>query len=89
MAVVIEPSHQYPVTCCSCVTDGSRGAVLQNGICHGSVEEVVPIDIHQCLLIIYGDQTVDVSTVRRWVVYFSMHIFTRVAYGSLLAKMHS
>ena len=28
-------------------------------------------DIHQCLLNIYGDQTVDVSTARLWVVHFS------------------
>jgi hypothetical protein len=28
-------------------------------------------DIHQCLLNVSGDQTVDVSTVRWWVVYFS------------------
>jgi len=27
------------------------------------VEKVAPIDIHWCLLDIYGDQTVDVSTV--------------------------
>jgi len=26
MAVEVEPSHQYSVTCC-CMTDGSRGAV--------------------------------------------------------------
>jgi len=25
MAVVVEPSHHYPITCCCCVTDGSRG----------------------------------------------------------------
>ena len=30
-----------------------------------------PSDIHQCLLSIPGDQTVDVSTERRWVVHFS------------------
>ena len=27
-------------------------------------EKIAPIDIHQCLLNVYGDQTVDVSTVR-------------------------
>ena len=27
MAVEVEPSHQYSVPCCCCVTDGSRGAV--------------------------------------------------------------
>ena len=29
------------------------------------------IDIHQCLLNVSGDQTVDVNTVRQWVVCFS------------------
>jgi len=27
MAVEVEPSHQYPITCCCCVTDGSRGDI--------------------------------------------------------------
>ncbi|MEQ5146204.1 hypothetical protein ABN231_18085 [Proteus mirabilis] len=27
MAVEVEPSHQYSITFCCCVTDGSRGAV--------------------------------------------------------------
>ena len=35
------------------------------------VEKVRSIDIHWHLLNIYGDQTVDVSTVRWWVVCFS------------------
>lgn len=26
MAVEVEPSHQYPIPCCCCVTDGSKGA---------------------------------------------------------------
>ena len=34
-------------------------------------EKMAVIDIHQCFLNIYGDQTVDVSTVRWWVVHFS------------------
>jgi len=38
-AVVVEPSHQYPITCCCCVPDGSRGAVWHNGIWHGSMSE--------------------------------------------------
>jgi len=29
------------------------------------------IDIHQHLLNIYGDQTMDMRTVRQWVVHFS------------------
>jgi len=34
-------------------------------------EKIAPNDIHRRLLNVYGDQTVDVSTVRRWVVHFS------------------
>ena len=33
-------------------------------------EKMAPIGIHQRLLNTYGDKTVDVSTVRRWVVHF-------------------
>ena len=35
------------------------------------VEKMAPTDIHQCLLNVSGDQTVDVSTVKQWVVCFS------------------
>lgn len=35
------------------------------------VEKIVPTDIHQCLLSVYGDQTLGVSTVRKWVLHFS------------------
>ena len=35
------------------------------------VEKMALSDIHHCLLNIYGDQTMDVSTVRRLVVHFS------------------
>jgi len=31
LAVETEPSHQYSIACCCRVTDGSRGAVRQNG----------------------------------------------------------
>ena len=34
-------------------------------------EKMAPIDIHQYLLNVHGDQTVDVSTVRWLVVHFS------------------
>ena len=34
-------------------------------------EKMVPIDICGCLLKAYGDQAVDVSTLRQWVVRFS------------------
>ena len=34
-------------------------------------EKIVPTDIHHCLLNTDGDQSVDVSTVRQWVMCFS------------------
>jgi len=34
-------------------------------------EQMALIDIHQCLLNVYGDQTVDVSTMRQCMVCFS------------------
>ena len=34
-------------------------------------KKMEPIDIQWCLLNAYGDQPVDVSTVRQWVVHFS------------------
>jgi len=67
MAVEVEPSHQYSITCCH-VTDGSRGAVWQKDVWHGGMYEAkvhhwIPtrgkmtlIDIHWCLLYISGDQ---------------------------------
>ena len=36
MAVEVESSHPYSVTFCCCATGGSRGAVWQSGIWHGS-----------------------------------------------------
>ena len=35
-------------------------------------ENMAPTNIHQYLLNVYGDQTVDVSTVRQWILYFSI-----------------
>ena len=35
------------------------------------VEKMAAIVIHSCVLNIVGDHTVDVSTVRRWVLCFS------------------
>ena len=34
-------------------------------------EKMAPTDIYRCLLNVCEDQTVDVSTVRRWLVHFS------------------
>ena len=80
---IIQHYCQCSVTCCHCVTDSSRGALGQNGVRHGSAygtkvchwipfmqKKMVSIDIQCCLLTIYGDQSVDVSTVRQWVVWF-------------------
>ena len=39
MAIEVEPSHQYSIKFCCCVTDGSRGAVWHNSVWHGSVYE--------------------------------------------------
>ena len=39
MAVEVGPYHQYYIVICCLVTDGSRGAIWQNGIWHGSVYE--------------------------------------------------
>ncbi|PNF30463.1 hypothetical protein B7P43_G12155 [Cryptotermes secundus] len=36
-----------------------------------TAEQIVPTDIHRRLLKVYGDNTVDVSTVIRWVVRFN------------------
>jgi len=36
--------HRYPATCWCRVTDGSRGAVWQNGVWHGSEYEGVPLN---------------------------------------------
>jgi hypothetical protein len=33
--------------------------------------KIAPVDTHRRLLNVYGDQTVDVSTVRRWLLGFS------------------
>ena len=39
MVVEAEHSRLYSITCCCCVTAGSRGIVWQNGRWHGSVDE--------------------------------------------------
>ena len=61
---------------------------------HAPMEEkIAPIDIHQCLMTVDGDQTVSVSTMR-WTVHFSgdsnsgspllVHIFTSTSCRLLL-----
>ena len=106
MAVEAEPSYQHSITFCYRVTDGSQVMsdqvtsdvkVLMKqrcGIEFLHVEKMTPIDIHQHLLNVYEDQTVDMSTVRQCVVCFSsditdswslllVQIFTGVAYRLL------
>ena len=39
MAGEVEPSYQYSIPFCCSATVGSRGAVWQNGVWHGSVDE--------------------------------------------------
>ena len=75
--------HQYSVTLCCCETDDSRGAVQQMvydmevqmkqrcGIEILYEDKTALSDTNQCLLNVYGDQTVGVSSVRRWVVHLS------------------
>lgn len=72
MAVEVEVSHQYFITCLCHGTGGSKGAVWQNGIWHESAHEakvchlfhslwknkMAPIDIHGHFLNISGDQAV-------------------------------
>lgn len=83
MAIEVEPSRWIPIMFCCCEIDGSRGAVWQKGIWHGTTDEtkvynwippcgkIVPTDIHECLLNVHGDQPVDVRTVRWWVLHLS------------------
>ena len=80
MAVEVTEYWLDGSTFCCCVTDGSRGTVWQNGIWHRRMDEaevwnwipqcggekMTPTDIHWHLRNTDADQTVDVSTVRRW-----------------------
>jgi len=75
MAVKLEPSHQYSIIFCRCMTDGSRGVVWQISIWHESVYEAKvcvieffhaeSIALVRGLLNIYREQTMDVITVRQ------------------------
>ena len=75
MAIEVEPSHQYSLTYCCCVSDGSRGQsnkmvpdtevwmkqrCVTEFLC---AEKMASTDIHQHLLTISGDQRVNVSIV--------------------------
>ena len=79
MAVGIQPSCKHFIPFSFCATDGSggqpgkmesdmEGHMKQRcGTEFLHVEKIAPIDSHQYLLNIYGDQTEDVSTVK-WAV---------------------
>ena len=86
MAVDAEPSHQYSITFCCSATGGNRWAVWENDVRCGNVngtnvwhwispcelkKKIASTDIHWCLLNVYGNQSMDVITVRCWVVRFS------------------
>ena len=105
IAVEAEPSHQYSVTCCCCVTDGSRGALWQNSIWNGNVHEAKVchwillhskngMNIHWQLLNVYG---VDVSTVRgEWcisavvtVTWKTNHVLDSHAQSMAVSSIHS
>ena len=73
MIVEIEPFCQYCVTFCCHARDDSRGTMWQNDIWHGIVNDAkvwnlihaaknAPADFYWCLVNVYGDQPVDVST---------------------------
>ena len=82
MAEEVEPSCQYSVTFCCCMTDGSRRAVWQDGVWRRNAYEVklciriplcwkmAPTDIHWRLLNVYEDQVI-VRAEREWMVRFS------------------
>ena len=75
MTVETEPSHQYPVTVQEMAAERQsdmEACMRQRCVIEFlHVEKNSPADIHQCMLSVYGDQTVDVSTMRQWVVRFS------------------
>ena len=85
MAVEVEVFHRpkFSITLSCHVTDGSRVAVWQNVIWHGKktkqwggmeflhADKMAPTDIHWCMLKVCGDQNVEMSTLRWWVMHFN------------------
>ena len=74
IALQVELSRQCSITFCCCVTDDRRAwqpdkmashMEMQRGVTEFfHAEKVVPTDIYRCLLDVYGDQAVDMVTVR-------------------------
>ena len=104
MTIEVEPSHQYSVTFCCCRTNGSRGAVWSSivsdmevhakhrcviELLHAEKRKATPTDIHQHLLNIYGDQTVDASTVRQWVHFSAMVTVGHLYWYRFLIRLHA
>jgi len=101
MAVEAELSHQYSITFCCHVTDGSRGEVWQNQFWHGSecetkvwnwtpCEKMTSTDAHQYSLNVYEDQRVDVSTGKCWclsAVATAAWKTSHVPYGGITFKV--
>ena len=83
VAVKTESFQQHSVTLCCCVTDDNRGRLTEwslkwkhtwsKGVFFNSSlkKKLYSIDIRLHLLKVYGDQTMDVSKVSQWAVYFS------------------
>jgi len=83
MAVQLEPSRQYSIAFVAMqqvATEGHLGRIASDMEVHTKQgcgtevlhrEKILHIGIHQHLLNVYGDQTVDVSTVRQRMVHFS------------------
>jgi len=77
MAVEVEPSHHPAMW--QMAAEGHSDKVMSDlKVCMNQrcteflhAEKNVPIDIHRLLLKVYVDQTVDVRTLRQWVVHFS------------------
>ena len=83
MAVEVEPSHQYSITFYCCVTDGSGGAVWQNGTWHGTVDEekvwnwILPFRKKKHLLkswYVSGYSTVTLWAMKQWTVSTPPHL---------------
>ena len=83
MIVEVKCSHQYSIPYCCCVTDPAEWQsdrmvsvmeVYMEKRCVTEFlheEKMTTNDIHGHLMNVYGDQPVDVRTVRWWVVCFS------------------
>ncbi len=69
----VVPSHKYFITFCLTKWYLAWKFVWNKGVeLNSSMQKkMAPTDIHQCLLNVYGYQTVDVNTVKQLVVHFS------------------